>query len=160
MYIKPLANILSFIQTVWCITQNNSEQRTHHFPPMSNCQFSFWFALDPTFGIKTAAASQEQRVKLFSSAPSQITKLLDSFIYIKKGNGRRFQSAAQSSVCFTTEFCCSALPPCPISHSVICLLLGVSQVSSPRPKSRVSLTFSQYLVFVDHSRGEDAEVHW
>lgn len=39
------------------------------------------------------------------------------------------------------------------NQSLCCLLLGVSQVSSPRPKSRVSFIFVSQFLFVDHSRG-------
>ena len=128
-----------------------SEQfRTNNrpFSPKSNCQFSFWFALDPTFGIKKpGSVSRTARWTVFLGSLTDYKAAWLVHLHKKKGDGRRVQSAAQSSVCFTTEFCCSALLPCPISHSVICLLLGVSQVSSPRPKSRVSLTFSQYLPF-------------
>lgn len=97
-----------------------------------------------TLVTNSVAAAWNSIVNCFSTTPSLITKLHDSFISDKRG----FLSISSSTVCL---FQACVLFSCP-AQSVILLLLDVSQVSSPRPKSRVSFCFHNICFFLSSQR--------
>ena len=161
MYIKSLANILSFIQTVWCITQSNSEQTTDHFPPKSNCQFSFWFALDPTFGIKKpGSVSRTARWTVFLSSLTDYKAAWLVHLHKKRGTGEGFNQRLNHL--FVSQQSFVVLLSCPAQSvilSFVCCLVSLRFPPLVLNPGWVSL-FHNIFLFVDHSRGEDAEMHW